>query len=175
MRYKAKNITIPFGYVFFDTLFQNTSEKNQRRMDAESHITLYGIDDSEENSPSEGIKAGFPSPAEQYKGETIDLNKELVKHREATFYTKINGDSMKEAGISDGDIAIVDCSIEPRDGDIVVAVIDGEYTLKHFRRDESNKCVWLVPANPDFKPIKVTEENNFNVWGVVTYTIKKMR
>ena len=82
---------------------------------------------------------------------------------------------MKEAGISDGDIAIVDCSIEPRDGDIVVAVIDGEYTLKHFRRDESNKCVWLIPANPDFKPIKVTEENNFNVWGVVTYTIKKMR
>ena len=70
---------------------------------------------------------------------------------------------------------MVDCSLEPRNGDIVVAVIDGEFTLKYFRMDEKNCCAWLIPANSSYAPIKVTEENNFQIWGVVTYTIRKHR
>ena len=122
-----------------------------------------------------GVKAGFPSPAESFKGETIDLNRELVRHRETTFYSRVRGNSMIDSGIGDGDLAVVDCSLEPRNGDIVVAVIDGEFTLKYFRMDEKNCCAWLIPANDNYAPIKVTEENNFQIWGVVTYTIRKHR
>lgn len=120
---------------------------------------------------SEAIKAGFPSPAEDYRA-TLDLNEALVRHKESTFYAKISGDSMTGIGIFDGDIAIIDRLIQPKNGDIVVAQIDGEYTLKEFQLDEKNNCAWLIPHNPKFRPIKVTAEQQLDIF-VVTYTIHR--
>lgn len=146
-------------------------------MSDEIRLDISSVDlDSELSIPFEesGIKAGFPSPAQDYMSGSIDLNRELVRHRETTFYARVSGNSLIDAGISDGDIIVVDKSLEATTGDYVVAFIDGEFTLKEFRLDEPNKCAWLVPYNKDFSPIKVTAENDFMVWGVVTYVIKKM-
>lgn len=123
-----------------------------------------------------GIKAGFPSPAQDYLTGTIDLNKELIRHRETTFLARVSGTSLQEAGICDGDIVVIDKSLEARNGDFVVAFIDGEFTLKEFRYDEKGHCAWLIPHNrEEYKPIKVTDDNEFIVWGVLTYTIKQLR
>ena len=122
-----------------------------------------------------GIKAGFPSPAQDYLTASIDLNKELIRRKETTFLARVSGDSLMDAGISDGDIIVIDKSLEVKNGDFVVAFIDGEFTLKEFRLDEANHCAWLIPHNKDFEPIKVTEENDFLIWGVLTYTIKQLR
>lgn len=119
----------------------------------------------------EKIKAGFPSPAQDYIDSAIDLNKELIRHPASTFYGRVSGDSMRDAGLYDGDIVIVDKSITPRDGDMAVCFIDGEFTIKFIRVDKD--VVWLVPANEDYRPIKVTRDNDFIVWGIVTYSIKK--
>ena len=120
-----------------------------------------------------GIRAGFPSPAQDYMGESIDLNRELVRHPATTFYARAVGDSMKGCGIDDGDLLVIDKSIEPRDGDIVVAFIDGDFTLKKVKLEPDGSCLWLMPANEDYPPIKVTEDNHFVVWGVLTYNIKR--
>lgn len=122
-----------------------------------------------------GIKAGFPSPAQDYLTASIDLNKELIRRKETTFLARVSGNSLMDAGISDGDIIVIDKSLEVKNGDFVVAFIDGEFTLKEFRLDEANHCAWLIPHNKDFEPIKVTEENDFLIWGVLTYTIKQLR
>jgi DNA polymerase V len=122
-----------------------------------------------------GIKAGFPSPAQDYLTASIDLNKELIRRKETTFLARVSGNSLMDAGISDGDIIVIDKSLEVKSGDFVVAFIDGEFTLKEFRLDEANHCAWLIPHNKDFEPIKVTEENDFMIWGVLTYTIKQLR
>lgn len=122
---------------------------------------------------NEGIRAGFPSPAQNYLSEAIDLNKELIKHPASTFYARVVGDSMINEDIHDGDLLVIDKSLEPRDGDTVVAYIDGEFTLKYIKIERD--IVWLMPANDAYPPIKVTEENDFMVWGVVTYSIKKHR
>ena len=87
----------------------------------------------------------------------------------------MSGNSLMEAGINDGDLVVIDKSLEVKDGDFVVAFIDGEFTLKEFRRDEENNCAWLIPHNKQFEPIKVNEENDFMIWGVLTYTIKQLR
>ena len=117
-----------------------------------------------------GVKAGFPSPAEDFTELSIDLNNALIKNPSSTFYVKVNGDSMKDVGINDGDLLIVDRSLEPQDGKIAVCYIDGEFTLKRIKV-EKNYC-WLMPANDDYKPIKITEDNDFVVWGVVIHSIK---
>ena len=117
-----------------------------------------------------GINAGFPSPAQDYIDLKIDLNKTLIANPSSTFYGVVKGFSMQDAGIVDGDILIIDKSLEPQDGDTAVCFIDGEFTLKYVKIEPD--AVFLVPANPNFKPIKVTEENNFCIWGVVTYSIK---
>ena len=122
-----------------------------------------------------GIKAGFPSPAQDYLTECIDLNKELIRRKETTFLARVSGNSLIEAGICDGDIVVIDKSLEAKNGDFVVAFIDGEFTLKEFHHDEENDCAWLIPHNKDFAPIKVTKENDFMVRGVLTYTIKQLR
>ena len=119
------------------------------------------------------IKAGFPSPAQDYTSEAINLGKILVRDNETTFYARVEGNSMCEAGICDGDLVVIDKSIEASEGDIVAAFIDGEFTLKRFHVDTNEGCAWLMPANADFKPIKVTEENNFMVWGVMTFCIRR--
>lgn len=120
-----------------------------------------------------GIQAGFPSPADNYITETIDLNKELVRHPAATFYGRVSGDSMIEEGIEPGDILVIDRSIEPDSGDLAVCCIDGEFTLKRIKLEKDR--VWLIPSNEMFDPILVTPENEFSVWGVVTHTIKAYR
>lgn len=122
-----------------------------------------------------GIRAGFPSPAQDYMSESIDLNKELIRHSETTFLARVSGNSLVEAGICDGDLVVIDKSLEAKSGDFVVAFIDGEFTLKEFRMDEANGCAWLIPHNRDYSPIKVTKENDFLVWGVLTYTIRQLR
>lgn len=121
----------------------------------------------------QGVRAGFPSPAQDYLSESIDLNRELVRHPATTFYARACGDSMKDCGIDDGDLLVIDKSLEPHDGDIVVAFIDGDFTLKKVKFDDENKCIWLVPANDEYSPIKITEDNNFLIWGVLTYSIKR--
>lgn len=120
-----------------------------------------------------GIKAGFPSPAQDYLTESIDLNKELIRHSETTFLAKVAGDSLKDAGISDGDLVIIDKSLEAKNGDYVAAFIDGEFTLKQFKLDKQHQCAWLIPANKNYEPIQVTEDNHFLIWGVITSCIKR--
>lgn len=122
-----------------------------------------------------GIQAGFPSPAQDYAGETIDLNRDLIQHPASTFYGRVVGDSMREEGISEGDILVIDKSLEPEDGDLAVCCLDGDFTLKRIKFDRRSKKLYLVPSNRNYQPIEVTPENEFMVWGVVLYTIKSNR
>ena len=119
---------------------------------------------------SGGIKAGFPSPAADFDGTKINLDKVLVKNFEATFYAKVDGSSMTGAGIDDGDIMIIDRSLEPKDGKIAVCFIDGEFTVKRIKIEKD--YLLLMPENSSFQSIKVTEDNKLIVWGIVTYVIK---
>lgn len=121
----------------------------------------------------EGIRAGFPSPAQDYMEQAIDLNKEIIKHPASTFYGRVVGDSMRDENIEEGDILVIDKSLELMDDDLAVCFIDGEFTIKRVRLEKD--AAWLVPANPDYPRIKVTADNDFIVWGIVTYTIKKNR
>lgn len=118
-----------------------------------------------------GVQAGFPSPAQDYLSESIDLNHELISHPAATFYARVEGDSMIDEGISSGDILVIDRSIEPADGDLAVCCVDGDFTLKRISLRAGE--VWLIPSNEAFDPILVTPDSRFEVWGVVTYTIKR--
>ena len=117
-----------------------------------------------------GISAGFPSPADDFIELTIDLNRELIKHKDSTFFAKVKGDSMKNAGIFDGDLLIIDKSLEPQDGKIAICQIDGDFTVKRIKKE--NEVVWLIAENEDYKPIKVTEENELMIWGIVIHSIK---
>jgi DNA polymerase V len=117
------------------------------------------------------ISAGFPSPAEDYSEERLDLNKKLVLHPASTFYVRVNGDSMGGDGIHHGDLLVVDKSLPPKDSSILVCFIDGEFTLKRLVSNEDGH--FLMPSNPKYSPIKIDPENDFRLWGVVTYSIKK--
>ena len=119
---------------------------------------------------AEGIHAGFPSPAADYT-DRIDITREIVHHPETTFYARIDGDSMRDAGIFSGDLVVIDRSLQATDGDYVAAYIDGEFTVKEFRSDKPNNCAWLIPHNDAFRPIRVDEDNTFIIWGVITHTI----
>ena len=118
------------------------------------------------------VSAGFPSPAEHYSSLKLDLNKELIKNPAATFYARVKGISMIDEGIDDGDLIVIDKSIEPYTGCLAVCYIDGEFTLKRFEKHEGYGL--LIPANKDYSPIKVTDNNDFIIWGIVTYVIKKL-
>ncbi|MDG3582651.1 MULTISPECIES: LexA family protein [Galbibacter] len=119
-----------------------------------------------------GISAGFPSPAEDFKETRIDLNKELIKNTEATFYARVSGQSMEGAGLDDGDLLIIDKSLEPIDGKIAVCFIDGEFTVKRLKIGKEG--LLLMPENKKYKPLKIEEENKLIIWGIVTYVIKKV-
>ncbi len=121
---------------------------------------------------SGGIKAGFPSPAADFDETKISLDNVLVKNREATFYAKASGRSMIGAGIDDGDVLVIDRSIEPQNNKIAICYIDGEFTVKRIKIEKD--CVYLMPENKDFQPIKVTEDNDLIIWGIVTYVIKSV-
>ena len=117
------------------------------------------------------ISAGFPSPAEDYLENILDLNDLLVKHPNATFYARVTGDSMKDAGVDNGDLLVIDKSLEYRHNALAVCFIDNEFTLKRIRKVRQQ--LYLVPANPVYEPIAVAEDAEFVVWGIVTYVIKK--
>ncbi|HBK72561.1 MAG TPA: peptidase S24 [Flavobacteriaceae bacterium] len=118
------------------------------------------------------ISAGFPSPADDFKQQRISLDKELIKNKEATFFARVSGQSMVGAGLDDNDLLVVDKSLEPVHNKIAVCFIDGEFTVKRLKIEADG--LWLQPENSDYEPIKVTEENNFVIWGIVTSVIKKV-
>lgn len=130
--------------------------------DTETELALPYVDD--------GISAGFPSPALDFVDLTIDLNRHLIKNPSATFYGRVKGDSLKNAGICNDDLLIIDRSLEPTNGKIAVCYIDGEFTAKRIQI--SKKEILLIPENENYQPIRVTEENNFLIWGIVTHVIK---
>lgn len=117
-----------------------------------------------------GVSAGFPSPAADFLDATIDLNKHLIQNPSSTFISIANGVSMINVGIGDKDLLIIDKSLEPKNGAIAVCIIDGEFTLKKIM--VKAKELYLIPENEDYKPIKVTEFNEFKIWGILTYSIK---
>ena len=121
---------------------------------------------------TEGVSAGFPSPAADFMETNIDLNKELSENPLATFYIKVKGNSMIDAGINDKDVLVVDRSLEPKNNKIAICCIDGEFTVKRIQVEKD--CLYLMPENSNYEPIKVTEENQLIIWGMVTYVIKKM-
>lgn len=120
----------------------------------------------------EGISAGFPSPADDFKELRISIDQEVVSNEEATFYARVSGESMQGAGLDDGDLLVIDRSLEPIDNKIAVCFIDGEFTVKRLKVEAD--CIYLMPENSKYKPIRVTEENQLIIWGVVTFVVKKV-
>ncbi|WP_373517364.1 LexA family protein [Pricia sp.] len=118
-----------------------------------------------------GISAGFPSPADDFKENRISLDTELVGDTEATFYARVNGNSMEGAGMYDGDLLVIDRSIEPYDGCIAVCYLEGEFTVKRVKKEKNR--VTLMPENPNYNPIVIEGENILLIWGIVTYSVKK--
>lgn len=117
------------------------------------------------------VSAGFPSPAGDYKEEKLDLNQFLINHPVATYFIRVSGDSMMNAGILDGDILIVDRSLPPANHKIIIAEINNELTVKRLKIAEGQ--TWLIPENDNYKPILISPDDNFMVWGVITGTIRK--
>ncbi|MBP5499004.1 MAG: translesion error-prone DNA polymerase V autoproteolytic subunit [Muribaculaceae bacterium] len=137
-------------------------------------LQIMQMDDTDEllvQMYDEHIQAGFPSPAQGSYPDKIDLNKELIQNPAATFCARVTGNSMIDAGISEGDILIVDRSLTPSDGEIAVCFLDGEFTVKRVAIESDG--VYLVPANKSYPKIKVMEESSFQVWGVVSHIIHK--
>lgn len=138
-----------------------------------THITLYPADTHSKLSlpyAEQGISAGFPSPAMDFADKTIDLNEHLIKHPAATFFGRVKGHSLKNAGIDDGDLLIIDRSLEPTNGKIAVCYLDGEFTAKRIKKHRNE--VWLMPENENYPPIRMQPGNELMVWGIVTYVIK---
>ncbi len=119
-----------------------------------------------------GISAGFPSPADDFKEKRISLDEELISNKEATFFAKVSGQSMIGAGLDDNDLLVIDRSLEPEDNKIAVCFLDGEFTVKRLKVEGDD--VWLQPENPEYPSIKIIEENDFIIWGIVTSVIKKV-
>lgn len=123
-----------------------------------------------------GIRAGFPSPAQDYIDRSLDLNRDLISHPAATFYARVVGVSMIDAGIDEGDILVIDRALTPRQGDIVVAFINGEFTVKYIDLSQQDfGKILLKPANDKFEPITISDNDEFTVWGVVSKIIKNLR
>ena len=120
---------------------------------------------------SQSVQAGFPSPAEHYIEKMLDLDEYLSSHPESTYYVRVAGESMIDAGICPGDVLCVDRSIDFFDGAIVIASVDGEFTVKYLRKN--GEQIYLQPANPEFKPIFFGSEQEVRCWGVVTGLVRK--
>ncbi len=117
------------------------------------------------------ISAGFPSPADDYVELKLDLNQHLIKHPAATFYVRVKGNSMIDANIHEGDILIVDRALEAKNNDIIIGVLNGEFTVKRLKKTKSG--IVLNPENTEFKPIKISSDADFQIWGVISYIIHK--
>ena len=120
----------------------------------------------------QGISAGFPSPADDFKEIRISLDRELVKNKEATFYARVSGDSMVGAGLDDGDLLVIDRSLSPENKRIAICFIDGEFTVKRIKKEKGK--FYLIPENKRYKPIEISEESKLIIWGIVEYVIKKV-
>ena len=120
----------------------------------------------------QGISAGFPSPADDFKEIRISLDKELIKNRDATFYARVSGESMVGAGLDDGDLLVIDRSLNPENGKIAVCLVDGEFTVKRIKKEQNR--LYLIPENKKYKRIEIKEENELIIWGIVEYVIKKV-
>ena len=120
----------------------------------------------------QGISAGFPSPADDFKEIRISLDRELVKNKESTFYARVSGDSMIEAGLDDGDLIVIDRSLDHENGKIAVCFIDGEFTVKRIKKKADK--LFLMPQNKNYRPIEIKEGNELIIWGIVEYVIKKL-
>jgi len=118
------------------------------------------------------ISAGFPSPADDYIEGKLDLNRQLIKNPSSTFFARVRGTSMTDVGINDGDILIIDKSLEAKHNSVLVCFIDGEFTVKKVQKIKGE--LFLIPQSKDFAPIKVSRESDFRLWGVVTYCIHKL-
>jgi DNA polymerase V len=118
------------------------------------------------------VSAGFPSPADDYLEGALDLNTHLIREPNATFFVRANGESMIGAGIHDGDLLVVDRSARVVDGKVVIVALNGELTVKRFRKEKEKS--WLMPENPKFKPILLNEEDDTHLWGVVTSVIHSL-
>lgn len=156
-----------FILILFSTLEELTPMKTTL-----THIKKIELSKSLVLPLAEKITAGFPSPAEDFLDLSIDLNKEFIKHPNATFFGKVSGDSMIDAGLNDGDLLIIDKSLEPKNNSIAVCFLDGEFTVKRVLR-KKNK-LWLIAENKNYQPIPVYPENDFVIWGIVTTVIKKI-
>ena len=120
----------------------------------------------------QGISAGFPSPADDFKEVRISLDKELVKNKEATFYAKVSGDSMVGAGLDDGDLLVIDRSLSPENGKIAVCFIDGDFTVKRIVKEKDK--LYLKAENKKYKSMELSGESELIIWGIVEYVIKKL-
>ena len=120
----------------------------------------------------QGISAGFPSPADDFKEVRISLDRELVKNRDATFYARVSGESMVGAGLDDGDLLVIDRSLDPENGRIAVCLVDGEFTVKRIKKEKNR--LYLMPENKKYNHTEIKEENELIIWGVVEYVIKKV-
>jgi|SRR5579859_1842995 len=119
------------------------------------------------------IPAGFPSPADDYVEQKLDLNLFLIKHPAATFFVRVEGESMTGAGIQSGDMLIVDRALSVTDNAIVLALVNGEFTVKRIKKIKNK--LYLQPENPQFKELEITADTDFEVWGVVTFVIHNAR
>ncbi len=119
------------------------------------------------------ISCGFPSPAEDYRESELDINELVIAHHDATFYVGVSGDSMDGAGIFKGDVLVVDRVLDARDNAIIVSLVNGEFTVK--RLSTSGDMLFLMPENPRYDPLPITEEMEFRVWGIATYVIHRLR
>lgn len=119
-----------------------------------------------------GVSAGFPSPADDHLEPPLDLNRALIRNPAATFFARVDGDSMKDDCINDGDLLVVDKSVEPYDGCVAVCFLDGEFTLKRVRID--GEKIVLMPANKRYKPIEISRGDDFSIWGVAAFSIQKL-
>lgn len=139
------------------------------------NIDLFKADTSTQLLLIDGgsLYCGFPSPADDFLEQSLDLNKYLIKNPSSTFYGRVSGNSMQDAGIHDGDILIIDKSLHAEDGDIAVCWINGEHTVKRLKIKE--KTIYLIPENSSYSITKVMPEDNFLVWGIVIHVIKKTR
>ena len=134
---------------------------------------IRGVFESKLELERASVVAGFPSPADDYMHETLDFNRDYIKHPEASFYGDVSGNSMKDAGIFDGDRVIIDRAVEPHDGSIVLAWWNGDFTMKYLdltHRDEG--YIELRPANDDYPVFKIDDPDNFKVWGTVIHLIR---
>lgn len=118
-----------------------------------------------------GVRAGFPSPAQDSLREALDFNRDMIRHPEATFYARVSGESMSGEGIHDGDLLVIDRAESLKEGALAVFAVDGEFTLKRMQRRHGK--TYLVPANPDFPSIEIKPGQELTLWGVVTYIIKR--